>query len=37
MLEGVIQAHAEGIGKHLKRQKGEGVVTETICDAEELQ
>ena len=27
----------EGIGKHLKRQKGEGVETENICNVEELQ
>ena len=23
---------AKGIGKHLKRQKGEGVETENVCD-----
>ena len=27
----------EGIGKHLKRQKEEGVETENICDVDELQ
>ena len=28
---------SEGIGKHLKRQKGKGVETKNICDVEELQ
>ena len=28
---------SEGIGKHLKRQKGEGVETKSICDVKELQ
>ena len=28
---------SEGIGKHLKRQKGEGIETKNVCDGEELQ
>ena len=28
---------SEGIGKYLKRQKGEGVETENICDVKKLQ
>ena len=28
---------SEGIEKHLKRQKGEGVETESICNVGELQ
>ena len=27
----------EGIGKHLKRQKEEGIETENTCDIDELQ
>ena len=34
---GVSNTGSEGIGKHLKRQKGEGVETENIYDIEELQ
>ena len=28
---------SEGIGKHLKRQKGEDIETENICDGQGLQ
>ena len=28
---------SEGIAKHLKRRKGEGIETENICDIGELQ
>ena len=28
---------AEGIGKHLRRRKGEGAETDNICDAQGLQ
>ena len=28
---------SEGIGKHLKRQEGEGIETKNICDVEGLQ
>ena len=28
---------SEGIGKHLKRQKGEDIETENICDVQGLQ
>ena len=37
MYVGRSSTGSEGIGKHLKRRKGEGVETKNICDVEGLQ